>query len=156
MHLPNSHGVSLKIILQGALKGTNLRGQNRAQTQIFADSRRFSLIFAFSWKTEYLGNVDFRRKPQKTAGARRKPQIGVCPFRFVPLCAALILGAALCQTRFIFFLRPGLRFRQKFLLRSLVAYYLAIFDPISCDTPIARYLQDTRRFLRLTEPHVLQ
>ena len=33
--------------------------------------------------------ADFRRKPLKTAGTRRKPQIGVCPLRFVPLSAAL-------------------------------------------------------------------
>ena len=58
---------------QGALKGTNLR-TNRAQTQIFEDSRRFSLIFAFSWKTTHLGNADFRRKPQISAGNRRKLQ----------------------------------------------------------------------------------
>ena len=63
-----------------------LQGTNRAQTQISADCRcRF---LAFSWKTKHLGSADFRRKPQKTAGTRRKPQIGVCPFRFVPLSAA--------------------------------------------------------------------
>ena len=33
--------------------------------------------------------ADFRRKPLKTAGTCRKPQIGVCPLRFVPLRAAL-------------------------------------------------------------------
>ena len=38
----------------------------------------------FSQKT-----ADFRRKPQKTAGTRSKPQIGVCPLRFVPSSAAL-------------------------------------------------------------------
>ena len=78
---------------QGALKGTNIRGQTEPK-------RRFSLIFAdsrlslenkaiekrrFSQKT-----ADFRRKPQKTAGTRRKLQIGVCPLRFVPLSAALV------------------------------------------------------------------
>ena len=77
---------------QGALKGTNLRGQTEPK-------RRFSLIFAdsclflenkafgkhrFSQKT-----ADFRRFSQKTAGTRRKPLIGVRPLRFVPLSAAL-------------------------------------------------------------------
>ena len=55
---------------QGALKGTNLRGQTEPK-------RRFSLIFAdilaFSWKTKHFGNADFRRKPQIFAGNRRKP-----------------------------------------------------------------------------------
>ena len=36
-----------------------------------------------------MGNAHFRREPQMFAGNRRKPQIGVCPLRFVPLSAAL-------------------------------------------------------------------
>ena len=76
-----------QVEIQGALKGTNLRGQTEPK-------RRFSLILlilAVSWKTKHLGIGDFRRKPQKTAGTRSKPQIGVCPLRlrFVPLSAAL-------------------------------------------------------------------
>ena len=47
-----------------------LRKQSIWETQIFAENRRFS---------------------QKTADFRRKPQIGVCPLRFVPLSAALNL-----------------------------------------------------------------
>ena len=79
-------------IRSGRAWGDTPKGTNRAQMQIFADSRRFSLILAFSWKAKHLGNADFRRKPQilagkpqKTAGTLRKPQIGVCPLRFVPL-----------------------------------------------------------------------
>ena len=44
------------------------------------------------WKTQIFAKkkkTDFRRKPQKNAGTRRKPQIGVCPLWFVPLSAAL-------------------------------------------------------------------
>ena len=33
--------------------------------------------------------ADFHRNPQKAAGTRRKPQIGICPLGFVPLSAAL-------------------------------------------------------------------
>ena len=68
------------------------KGTNRAQTQIFADSRRFSLFprnKAFGKRRFSQKTADFRRNPQKTAGTRRKPQIGVCPLRFVPLSAAL-------------------------------------------------------------------
>ena len=61
---------------QGALKGTNLRGQTEPKC-------RFSLIFA-----EFADSADFRRKtadvgrkPQKTAGTRRKLQIGICPLK---------------------------------------------------------------------------
>ena len=73
---------------QGALKGTNLRGFS----QIFADSR----LPSFPRKTKHLGNADFHRKPlifagnpQKTAGPHRKPLIGICLLRFLPLSAAL-------------------------------------------------------------------
>ena len=59
---------------QGVLKGHKLKGTNRAQTQVFADSRRFSLILTVSWKTKHLGNAEFRRKLQIFAGNRRKPQ----------------------------------------------------------------------------------
>ena len=81
---------------QGALKGTNLRGQTELK-------RRFSLILAdfcrfspFPRKRSILELQIFaenrrfsQRNPQKTAGTRRKPQIGVCPLTFVPLSAAL-------------------------------------------------------------------
>ena len=77
---------------QGALKGTNLRGQTEPErrfSRIFADSRLLLENEAF-WKRRCSQKTaDFRRKPQKTAGARRKPLIGVCPLRFVPLSAAL-------------------------------------------------------------------
>ena len=79
---------------QGALKGTNLRGQTepkRRFSQIFADSRRFLENEAFGKSRFSQETADFRRKPQKTAGTRSKPQIGVCPLRFVPLSAALCL-----------------------------------------------------------------
>ena len=56
---------------QGALKGTNLRGQTEPKRR---------------WKTKHLGSADFRTK---TAGTRRKLQIGVCPLRF-PFSAALL------------------------------------------------------------------
>ena len=56
-------------------KGTNLRGQTEPKRRFSqTDSRRFSLILAFSWKTKHLGNADFRRKPQIFAGNSRKPQ----------------------------------------------------------------------------------
>ena len=81
---------------QGALKGTNLRGQTepkRRFLQIFADFCRFS---PFAREQSIWENADFRRKPLIFAGNRRKPQepaekpqIGVCPLRFVPLSAAL-------------------------------------------------------------------
>ena len=57
-------------LYQGALKGTNLRGQD-------ADFRRFSLIFAGSRlfpENKTFENRKFRRKPQMFAGNRRKPQ----------------------------------------------------------------------------------
>ena len=78
--------------IQGALKGTNLRGQTEAKRRfslIFADSRLFLENEAFGKRRFSQKTADFRRKPQKTAGTRRKPQIGVCPLRFVPLSAAL-------------------------------------------------------------------
>ena len=56
--------------LQGALKGTNLRGQTEPK-------RRFSLIFADSrlfLETKHLGNADFRRNPLIFAENRRKSQ----------------------------------------------------------------------------------
>ena len=84
---------TLRNIGQGALKGTNLRGQTEPK-------RRFSLIFAdfcrflsfprkqSIWETQIF--AENRRFSQKTAENRRNPQIGVCPLRFVPLSAALI------------------------------------------------------------------
>ena len=81
------------IISQGTLKGTNLRGQTEPKRRfslIFADSRLFIENKAFGKRIFSQKTTDFRRKLQKTAGTRRKPQIGVCPLRFVPLSAALI------------------------------------------------------------------
>ena len=60
--------------LSGRAQGDEPKGTNRAQTQIFADSRLFLQILAFSWKTKQLRNADFRRKPQIFAGSRRKLQ----------------------------------------------------------------------------------
>ena len=80
---------------QGTLKGTNLRGQTepkRTFSLIFADFCRFSFFLenkAFGKRRFSQKTADFRRKPQETAGTRRKLQIGVCPLRFVPLSAAL-------------------------------------------------------------------
>ena len=90
---------------QGALKGTNLRGQTepkRRFSQIFADFCRFSSFprnKAFGKRRFSQKTTDFRRKPQKTAGNRRKPQIGVCPLRFVPLSAALEKMSPFMPTR---------------------------------------------------------
>ena len=77
---------------QGALKGTNLRGQTEPKRRfslIFADSRLFLENKAFGKRRFSQKTADFRRKPQKIAGTRRKPRIGVCPLRFVPFSAAL-------------------------------------------------------------------
>ena len=77
---------------QGALKGTNLRGQTEPKRRfslIFADSRRFLENEAFGKRRFSQETADFRRNPQKTAGTCRKPQIGGCPLRFVPLSAPL-------------------------------------------------------------------
>ena len=79
---------------QGALKGTNLRGQTEPKRRfslIFADSRLFLENDAFGQRRLSQKTADFRRKPQENAGTRRKPQIGVCPLRLVPLSAALCL-----------------------------------------------------------------
>ena len=74
---------------QGALKGTNLRGQTEPKRRfslIFADSRLFPENKAFGKRRFSQKTADFRRETaEKTAGTRRKPQIGVCPLRFVPL-----------------------------------------------------------------------
>ena len=72
---------------QAALKGTNLRGQTEPK-------RRFSLILADSRllpEKEALGSADFRRKPQ----------IGVCSLRFVPLSAAQIGDKMITYLTFI-------------------------------------------------------
>ena len=45
-----------------------------------------SLIFL---ENESLGKRRFSQETAETAGTRRKPQIGVCPLRFVPLSTAL-------------------------------------------------------------------
>ena len=84
--------------IQGALKGTNLRGRTepkRRFSQIFADFCRFSPFPRKQsiWETQiFAETADFPRKPQIFAGTRRKPQIGVCPLRFVPLSAAPNIG----------------------------------------------------------------
>ena len=73
------------LLTQGALKGTNLRGQTepkRRFSMIFADSRLFLENKAFGQRRFSQKTADFRRKPQKTGGTRRKPQIGVFPLRF--------------------------------------------------------------------------
>ena len=92
-NFPKSFWEKLGIFLE------SLGGQGGDKPSPNADFSRFSLIFAdsrpflenkafgkrrFSQKT-----IDFRRKPLIFAGNRRKPQIGVCPLRFVPLSAAL-------------------------------------------------------------------
>ena len=74
--------------LQGALKGTNLRGQTEPKlrfSQIFADFCRFSPFPRKQsiWETQIF--AENRRFSQETAENRRSPQIGVCPLRFVPL-----------------------------------------------------------------------
>ena len=58
--------------IQGALKGTNLRGQTEPKRKfllISADFGRFSSSPRI--KTKHLGNADFHRKPQIFAGKRR-------------------------------------------------------------------------------------
>ena len=87
---PKSHRNYLKTNSenQGALKGTNPRGQTeprRRVSQIFAHFCRF---WPFPrkrsiWETQIF--AENRRFSQKTARNRRKPQIGVCPLRFAPL-----------------------------------------------------------------------
>ena len=65
---------------QGALKGTNLRGQTepfRRFSLIFADSRLFLENQALGKRRFSQETADFRRKLQKTAGTRR--------LAFVPL-----------------------------------------------------------------------
>ena len=74
-------------VTQGALKGTNLRGQTNTKrrfSQIFADSRLFL-------ENKALGNADFRRKPQVFAGNRRFSQENADNRRlaFVPLSSSL-------------------------------------------------------------------
>ena len=68
---------------QGALKGTNLRGQTEPFFRLLLIFCRSGVLenkafgkCRFSQKT-----ADFRKNPQK-------PQIGVCPLRFIPLSAA--------------------------------------------------------------------
>ena len=79
---------------QGALKGTNPRGQTEPKLRlslIFADFCRFSPFLeneAFGKRRFSQRTADFRRKLQKTAGTRRKPQIGGCRLRFVPFISA--------------------------------------------------------------------
>ena len=60
------------------------KGTNRAQTQIFTDSRLFLEI-------KHSGSADFRRKPQNFAGNRRKPQEPAenRSLAFVPLGSSL-------------------------------------------------------------------
>ena len=69
--------------IQGALKGTNLSGQterpNADFRQISADSRLFLENKAVGKRRFSQKTADFCRKPQNSAGTRRKPQIGVCP-----------------------------------------------------------------------------
>ena len=86
---------------QGALKGTNLRGQTEPKRRfslIFADSRLFQENKAYGKRRFLQKATDFRREPQIFAGTCRKPQIGVCPLRFVPLSAALT-GSPPCHDR---------------------------------------------------------
>ena len=74
------------------LKGDEPKGQTKPKrrfSQIFADSRRSPENEAFGKRRFSQKTADFRRSPQKTAGTLRKPQISVCPLRFVPLGAAL-------------------------------------------------------------------
>ena len=91
---PHPHKIG-RFLSQGALKGTNLRGQTEPKRRfslIFADSRLFPENKAFGKRRFSQKTADFRREPQKTAGTRRKPQIAVCPLRFVPFSAALLRG----------------------------------------------------------------
>ena len=53
--------------------------------QIFAPNKKKRSI----WEMLSQKTADFCRKSQKTAGTPRRPQIGVCLLRFVPLRAAL-------------------------------------------------------------------
>ena len=80
---------SCSFFSQGALKGTNLRGQIEPRHRfslIFADSRRFP-------ENEAFGKRRFRRKPLIFKGNHRKPQEPAAnrrlSLRFVPLSAAL-------------------------------------------------------------------
>ena len=73
----------------------------------------------FSQKT-----ADFRGKPQKTTGTRRKPQIGVRPLRFVPLSAALSGVGTEGGAIFIF---AGLR--ALFSYNQMSLFYLKIAPP---------------------------
>ena len=92
------------VFCQGALKGTNLRGQTEPK-------RRFSLILAdFRWFSPFPGKQSIweaqifeenRRFSQETTGTRRKPQIGVCPLRFIPARAALFWGVFCLSCRFL-------------------------------------------------------
>ena len=75
----------------GSLRNKNYYLDNQAKMQIFVD---FCWLLSFPWKGStceaqiLAGNHRLCRKLQKTAGTRRKPLIGVCPLRFVPLSAA--------------------------------------------------------------------
>ena len=66
-----------------------LRSHFRWFSLIVPDSRLFLENKALGKRRLSQKTADFRRNLQKTAGTRRKPQIGVCPLRFVPLSAAL-------------------------------------------------------------------
>ena len=67
---------------QGALKERNLLGQSEPKRRcllVFAGSRHSLGSKAFGKLRFSQNTADSCRKPQKTAGTRRKPQIGVCP-----------------------------------------------------------------------------
>ena len=77
---------------QGALKGTNLRGQTEPKcrfSQIFADSRIFLENNAFGKRRFSKIFADFCRRPQKPAENRGLAFVPLGP-RFVPLSAAPI------------------------------------------------------------------
>ena len=92
------YGLGRYSFFQSALNGTTLRGQiepKRRSSQIFADSCRFLESKAFAKRRFSQKTANFLRKPQKTAGTRRRPQIGVRPLWFVPSSAAPKFGTLL-------------------------------------------------------------
>ena len=78
---------SLCASYQGALKGTNLRGQTEPKHKIFADFCRLAFPRKQSIRETQISQKT--TESQIFVGNRRKTQIGVCFLRFVPLSAAL-------------------------------------------------------------------
>ena len=90
-HLHVMHGHQYgKTLDQGALKGINLREQTEPKHRFsmifadFADSGNCQENKSFGKCSLSQKTADLHRISLKTAGTRRKPQIGFCPLRLSP------------------------------------------------------------------------